>query len=101
MFIDKFADKLKVKYDEYKELKQIKDEAYQKEKCIVDADVINEKRIKAEQKGIDKAHKKKSGGFGDRLDRAADRMKESKAIRQNDFKTDQQNEDVTSMIKFG
>ena len=93
MFIDGFADWLKAKWDEYKELKQIEREAYQKEKCVVDADVINDKRIKAEQKGIDKANKKKSGGFGDRIDRAAERMKESK--------TKTQNEEVPMMIKFG
>lgn len=91
MFIDKFADWLKAKWDEYKELKEIEREAYQKEKCVVDADAINEKRINAEQKGIDKAHKTKSSGFSNRLDRAAERMTESKP----------QNEEVPSMIKFG
>lgn len=93
MFIDKFADRLKAKLDEHKELKQIEREAYQAEKCIVDADVINDKRVKAEQKGIDKANKKKSSGFGDRLDRAAERMKESKQ--------ETKQKEVPSMIKFG
>ena len=93
MFIDKFADNLKAKLDERKELKQIEHDAYQAEKCIVDADSINEKRIEAEQKGIDKANKKKSSGFGDRLDRAAERMKESK--------TETKQKEMPSMIKFG
>ena len=94
MFIDKFADKLKLKLDERKELKEIEREAYQKEKCIVDADSINDKRIDAEQKGIDKAHKK-TGGLGGRLDRAAERMVENKK------KTVDNDTDIPSMINFG
>jgi hypothetical protein len=94
MFIDRFADNLKTKLDERKELKEIEREAYQKEKCIVDADLINDKRIDAEQKGIDKAHKK-LGGFGARLDRAAERMAENKN------KTVKSDTDVPSMINFG
>lgn len=94
MFLDKFADKLKAKYDERQELKQLEQDAYQKEKCIVDADRINEKRIEAEQKGIDKAHKK-SSGFGERLDRAAERMKESNTQKET------KSEEMPSMIKIG
>lgn len=83
MFGDRFADKLKAKLDEYRELKQIEREAYQAEKCIVDGDLINDKRLKAEQKGIDKAHRT-SGGLRARLDRAAERMAENKSKKKKD-----------------
>jgi len=94
MFIDKFADYLKAKLDERKVLKEIERESYQKEKCIVDADSINDKRIDAEQKGIDKAHKK-PGELSARLDRAAERMGENKN------KTVNKDTDIPSMINFG
>jgi len=94
MFINRFADKLKTKLDERKVLKEIEREAFQKEKCIVDADSINDKRIEAEQKGIDKAHKK-SRGFGGRLDRAAERMGDNKK------KTVKNDDSIPSMNNFG
>lgn len=92
MFIDQFADNLKKNYYERKVLKEIEKEAYQKEKCIVDANKINQIRIDAEQKGIDKAHKS-SGGLGAMLDRAAKRMKGPK--QKSEVK------EMPSMIKFG
>lgn len=94
MFLDNLVDNIKVKLDERADIKRIEREAYQKEKCIVDADTINDKRIEAEQKGIDKAHKK-AGGLSARLDRAAERMANHKK------KTVKKDVDIPSMINFG
>lgn len=93
-FVDNIADKLKFKLDEHKELKRIERDAYEAERCIVSGDDINDKREAARQKGIKKAQKQ-SGGFGARLDRAAERMKQNKTGTSNE------NDAIPSMISFG
>ena len=92
--VDNIADKLKFKLDEHKELKRIERDAYEAERCVVSGDNINDKREAARQKGIVKAQNR-SGGFGARLDRAAERMKQTKSG------TSSKNDDAPSMITFG
>lgn len=72
--IEGLIRKLKERHDERIILKQIEKDAYQREKVIVDADSINDKRMEAEQKGIDKAHTP-SSTFSERLELASKKRK--------------------------